>query len=206
MLAWANYLLSRATAEIKEFRAHCLGTPPQSIRAVALNGLLRASWGPFSARYWFDRAVAARALARWSNTCGVVERISTAQIDDGHGREGGGWWSRSPRSEGPIADSPTPVDVRHPPPVLDRRFRFLGRCYLVLIHFKNKQSNGRRQITLFAIDVDSLNQSRHGHVTPASDLAQRLPESILKAHACSMATYGDRTLYNCRLHECPPTP
>ena len=59
MLAWANYLLSRATAEIKEFRAHCLGTPPQSIRAVALNGLLRASWGPFSARYWFDRAVAA---------------------------------------------------------------------------------------------------------------------------------------------------
>ena len=59
LLAWANYLLSRATAEIKEFRAHCLGTPPQSIRVVAqphlpetparipknlLYGLLRASW------------------------------------------------------------------------------------------------------------------------------------------------------------------
>ena len=69
LLAWANYLLSRATAEIKEFRARCLGTPPQSIqgrRAATfpcipknlLYGLLRASWGPFSARYWFDRAVA----------------------------------------------------------------------------------------------------------------------------------------------------
>src|SRR6516162_2595003 len=72
--------------------------------------------------------------------------------------------------------SPAPVDVRHPPPVPERTaFRSLGRCYLVLIHFKNKQSNGRRQIALFAIDVDSLNQSQQGHLMPVSDLAQRLP-------------------------------
>jgi hypothetical protein len=46
-------------------------------------------------------------------------------------------------SEGPIAGSPAAVNVRHPLPVPDRTaFRFLG--YLVLIHFKNKQSNGRR--------------------------------------------------------------
>jgi hypothetical protein len=35
LLARANYLLSRATSAIKEFRAYCLGTPPQSIRVVA---------------------------------------------------------------------------------------------------------------------------------------------------------------------------
>jgi hypothetical protein len=71
---------------------------------------------------------------------------------------------------------------------------------LAPIKIQDEEAESRREIALLTIDINAVNKNRQCHKSLAGNLLEPLPELVLQAYACFVATKNDRALYDWRFH------
>src|SRR5262249_1741113 len=75
---------------------------------------------------------------------------------------------------------------------------------LVAIEVEHEQANRRRQVAVLPLGIDRGDEVRQGHVAPAGDLLEPLPERILEADAGLVTSDDNGALDDRRFHRSSP--
>src|SRR5947209_19246008 len=75
---------------------------------------------------------------------------------------------------------------------------------LVAIEIENEQAKRRRQVAVLPLGIDRGDEVRQGHVAPAGDLLEPLPERILEADAGFVTSDDNGAFDDRRFHRSSP--